>query len=584
MQFASGLIKLIRFIFLVVSTCSMAQRSSDSVALALTIDPIFKSFDRSNAPGCAVGVVKEGKLIFAKGYGIANLEYAVPITPSTVFDIASVSKQFTGLAISTLIEQGKIRLDDDIRTYIPEVPQFTKPITIRHLLHHTSGLRDWVEALHAAGWRWDEPFTFGDIIRLVYHQKDLDFEPGERYSYSNTGYNLLALLVEKVSGKPFDQWTEEFIFKPLHMRDSRFQTNSTGLIKNRAYSYAPGVSAFIKSPLGKIIGQNRGSLDSTGINAFIKSPSELSAYGSSSLFTTLTDLSKWAIHFNQQLGVNDPVYTRMLQADKLLNGQVVPYGYGLDLQQDQGLTLISHSGSWAGYRTILSHYPQQHLSIILLSNFSEFDVQRYSSAVASACLVKSGKPITSSPEELNQTPSIQLSPQLMRNYVGLYQIRPGLLVSFSEENGRLMVQANGEEKLLTEAKSDSTIWISARNALMIFVRDSTGTVSALRYRGQLAKRVIPRVADPASFASLVGHYYSPELGTEYTVDLVGGQLQMHHMRLGRFELAIDSTQADSFMSELGTVRFVKNAHQNVTGFLLSGVRINKIWFEKRTIR
>ena len=214
---------------------------------------------------------------------MANLEYDIPITPATVFDIASVSKQFTGMAISSLIQQGKISLDDDIRKYLPDVPEFGKTITIRHLVHHTSGLRDWPEALSMAGWRWDEVYSFDDIMRLVKNQKELDFEPGEKYSYSNTGYNLLAAIVEKVSGKSFREWTEENIFKPLKMNSSQFQDDYTRIIKNLAYSYNPGN------------------------NGFSKIPGALTAYGSSSLFTTVQDLSKWVIYFDKQIALKNPV-------------------------------------------------------------------------------------------------------------------------------------------------------------------------------------------------------------------------------------------------------------------------------------
>ena len=161
------------------------QKKVDS--LAFKIDAIFKKYDGKDRPGCAVGIIRNNQLVFKKGYGMANLEYDIPNSSTSVFDIASVSKQFAGYAIATLLNEKKIALDDDIHQYLPEVPDFGKKITIRHLVHHTSGLRDWPQTLHAAGWRWDEAFSFEDIMRMVKNQKDLDFEPGFKYSYSNTG-------------------------------------------------------------------------------------------------------------------------------------------------------------------------------------------------------------------------------------------------------------------------------------------------------------------------------------------------------------------------------------------------------------
>src|SRR6201996_3456237 len=191
-------------------------------------DSIFNSYN--GKPGVAVLIVQNGKIAFEKGYGIANLEYGIKITLTTVFDIASVSKQFTGYAISTLIQQGKISPDDDIHKYLPDVPDFGKKITIRNLIHHTSGLRDWPAGLHAAGWRWEEAFGWEDIMRMVKHQKELDFEPGSRYQYSNTGYNLLAAIVQKVTGKTLPVWVKENIFDPLQMNSSQVLTDQSRVI------------------------------------------------------------------------------------------------------------------------------------------------------------------------------------------------------------------------------------------------------------------------------------------------------------------------------------------------------------------
>lgn len=521
------------------------------------MDTLFRLYNRSNGPGCAVGIVRDGKLIFTKGYGMANLEYDIPITPTTVFDIASVSKQFAGLAISTLIQEGKINLDDDIRKYIAEVPKFAKPITIRHLVHHTSGLRDWPEALNMAGWRWDEVFSFDDIMRMVRHQKDLNFEPGERYSYSNTGYNLLALLVEKVSGKSFVQWTDEAIFKPLQMSDSRLLSDYTKVIKNLAYSY---------SPAG---------------NEFVKSPSALTAYGSSSLFTTVADLSKWIVNFDEQINLKNPVYIRMLTEGMLNNGENVPYGYGLGHGKDRGLNTISHTGGWAGYRTILTNYPDEKLSIIILGNESRFNVNRYASAVATVLLKNKFKGAKITVDNLKAAPTIRLNPALAKKYEGIYQLGPGWAVTLSEEHDSLMVQATGEPKFPTQAKSDSTIWIDAYAASMTFVTDKTGSVNLLKYKDILAKRIIPWKPNPTEFPLFVGTYYSPELAAEYSVDLTDGKLKLHHRRLGDFDLRVDLAQVDGFSNDIGTIRFVKNAQKKVTGFMLSGGRVKNMWFEKR---
>jgi CubicO group peptidase (beta-lactamase class C family) len=261
-----------------------------------------------------------------------------------------------------LILEGKLSLDDDVHQYIPEVPNFSHPITIRHLLHHTSGIRDWPSTLHAAGWRWDETFSFEDILRMVRHQKDLDFVPGDRYSYSNTGYNLLAAIVEKISGISFRQWTQEHIFQPLAMNSSSFLDDPSKIIKDLAYSYSPKDSGYVKVL------------------------SALTALGSSSLYTSVDDLIKWVIHFNQELKAKNPVYLNMLQDGLLNNKDSVHYGYGLGLGRQGPYRVISHTGGWAGYRTIITNYPEEELSIIILSNRGDFNPNAYANRIAALFL------------------------------------------------------------------------------------------------------------------------------------------------------------------------------------------------------
>ena len=532
-----------------------AQYKMDS--LDSKMDAIFKKYNIRNGPGCAVAVIKDGSVIFKKGYGIGNLEYDIPITPATIFDIASVSKQFTGMAISTLIQEGKITLDDDIHKYLPEVPQFGKRITIRHLIHHISGIRDWPQTLNVAGWRWDEVFSFADIMRMVKYQKELDFEPGTRFSYSNTGYNLLASLVEKLSGLSFREWTDLHIFKPLEMNSSHFLDDYTKIIKNLAYSYSSRDAGF-----GKI-------------------PGALTAYGSSSLFTSVDDLCKWVIHFQIAIAAKDSVYLRMLDDGVLTSGEKVHYGYGLGLGEDRGLTTISHTGGWAGYRTIIMNYPEEKLSFIILSNAGDFDPQMYSSAMATLFLKNKFKAEVTVKENIQGFPSVKVNPAILRKYTGTYQLGPGWAVTITLENDRLMTQANGEDKFPTDAKSDSTFWVEAYGSSMTFVKDSSGKVNLLKYRSIQAKKIVPWKPDLGLLNQYIGTYYSEELATEYKIDLSKGNLSIHHMRLGDFNLLADPTKEDQFSIPIGMFAFFKDEHGKIAGFRLSGGRVKNIRFDKK---
>lgn len=262
---------LIVALILLASGC--VSHRSDAPAFEAKVNQIFRQWDRSSALGAAVVVVKDGRVVLQRGYGRANLEHGIPVTPQTVFDAASVAKQFTGLAIAILIEQGKLSLDDDVRKHLPEVPDFGKPITVRHLLHHTSGLRDWFEALVLSGMAPSDLITLDTILEMVRRQRDLDFAPGKEHSYSNTGYNLLAAMVARVTGQSFRAWTDENLFRPLRMRNTHFCDDPTELIPNRAAYYISGKEPELR-----------------------QFTSQLAAPGSSSLMTTAEDMGRWLMN------------------------------------------------------------------------------------------------------------------------------------------------------------------------------------------------------------------------------------------------------------------------------------------------
>jgi CubicO group peptidase (beta-lactamase class C family) len=332
---------LLNFVLACLTNYSYSQTLNDS--LAVKVDSIFQRFNSKSKPGAVVAIIENGKVAFEKCYGMANLEYDIPLTTSSAFDIASVSKQFTGFAISTLIEEGKINLNDDVRKYLPQVPSFGKPITIKHLLYHTSGLRDWSGALQTAGWRYTELASFNDVMKMVSKQKELDFETGTQYSYCNLGYNLLAAVIEKVSGQSFKNWTKENIFRKLGMNSSSFWDDNSLMTKNMAYSYY---------------------LDNGEYGNY---PNVNTAYGSSTLRTTLDDLTKWVIFFQNAILSKKPVIVRMIQNGTLDNGDPLNYGFGLEVRyKNTDPDIIFHTGAWAGYRTIIKNHINDKISFIVL--------------------------------------------------------------------------------------------------------------------------------------------------------------------------------------------------------------------------
>jgi CubicO group peptidase (beta-lactamase class C family) len=342
---------LLSIFFVSLSSFALSQTHEEA---GRKIDSLFASYN-SQTPGAAVAIVKDGKVIFRKGYGMANLDHDIPVTPQTVFNIASLSKQFTAFAIYLLESEGKLTFEDDVRKYIPELPFYGSPIKIKHLLAHTSGLRDQAALSALAGGNPGDVITTEKIMKLVTRQKGLNFKPGSAFNYNNTGYTLLAEIVARISGKTFAVYTHEKIFQPLGMTSTMFYDNQEKIVKNKAESYAKVINVYSH----KVI--------------------NTSNVGPSNLMTTVEDLSKWVLNFENPIIGNRQLITAFNQPSYLDNGEKVIlriidgvdtifHAKGQNLSNYKGVTMISHGGHAAAFRSFLGRFPDQHLSIIALSN------------------------------------------------------------------------------------------------------------------------------------------------------------------------------------------------------------------------
>jgi CubicO group peptidase (beta-lactamase class C family) len=308
------------------------------------IDTIFAPYASQQSPGCAVGVTRGGSLVFSRGYGMADLEHDTPITPTTRFYIASLSKQFTAMSIVLLAQDHRLSLDDSIRKWVPEVPSFGATITLRQLLHHTSGLRDYFTLLALSGWPSDGPLTEKQFLDLVARQKSLNFNPGDEFLYSNTGYALLSIVVHRASGETLRDFARERIFDPLGMWSTEFRDDHTRLIPQRALGYQPSGGTYrISQP-------------------------EFDVVGDGGVYSTVEDLAKWDANFRTgKVGGKSAV--ALLQAPGHLNdGQSIPYGFALSIGQFHGVNTIEHHGAYGGYRSTLLRFPDKDLSVITLCN------------------------------------------------------------------------------------------------------------------------------------------------------------------------------------------------------------------------
>ena len=312
---------------------------------AASVDEIFKEFTVPGSPGCTVAVYQDGKTILSRAYGMANLDHDVRLTPSSIFHVASVSKQFTAAAILLLAQDGKLTLDDDIGKHVPELPDFGTKITIRHLIHHTSGLRDQWSLLGLAGWRYSRDLiTDDDVLAVLTRQRELNFTPGERHLYSNSGYTLLAVIASRVSGKSFRAFTDERIFKPLGMTNTHFRDDFAEIVKHQAYGYTRQSGTF--------------KLSVTNFDTA----------GATSLLTTAEDLAKWDANFQNPVVGGAALVAAMEARGRLNNGSDIDYASGIAHGTHRGLKTISHGGADAGYRSALNRYPDQRFGVATLCN------------------------------------------------------------------------------------------------------------------------------------------------------------------------------------------------------------------------
>jgi CubicO group peptidase (beta-lactamase class C family) len=365
-------------------------------------DALFRAWDKENSPGAALGIFQDGRIIYARGYGMANLDYNIPITPQTVFRVGSVSKQFTAMCIALLVEQGKIALGDDIRKVMPEMPAFDPPVTIRHMLHHTSGLRDYLILQGLAGRSGGYYYTSPEVVDLLSRQRSLNFKPGDQYSYSNSGFFLLAQMVGRVSGMRTRDFAKKNIFDPLGMKETHFHDDPKMIVKNRAMGYLPREEGGFKIHV-----------------------TQLDMIGDGGIFTTVEDFFRWDQNFyNNRLGTGTQgLIDMILSRDKLNDGQENDYAFGLVVSRYRGLRMVSHGGSFVGYRAHYLQFPDQRFSVVILSNLGTFNPGKIAVEIADIFLGEQfTEPQSAVKEPLpaKEPAFIKLASQDMRKFLGEY--------------------------------------------------------------------------------------------------------------------------------------------------------------------
>jgi CubicO group peptidase (beta-lactamase class C family) len=496
------------------------------------IAALFDKWSKPDTPGCALAVLKDGATIYEHNYGLADVEHSIPIASSTVFSVGSVSKQFTAFAIYLLAKEARLSLDDDIRKYLPELHDFGKPITIRHLLHHTSGLRDQWVLLGLSSWREDDEITQQDVLNMVWRQRELNFAPGDDFVYSNTGYTLLGLIVERVSGRSLRQFTDERIFRPLGMDHTHFHEHYGDLVRNRAYSY------------------NRRPDGNYSYVAL-----SYSTIGPSGLFTTVEDLARWDENFySGRIGGKD-LLAEMQQKGQLNSGKDIEYASALEISQYRGLRTVYHDGGDAGFRSEILRFPEAHFSVITLCNAS--DAVGLARPVSEILLSARMQPVPFQSEPTE----VKIDPTLLDAYVGDYEL-PGMVMAITREGDQLMAQALGEpDKIPMFSSSETDFFAKAFHAQLTFDRPAgtkqTQSITLHLGGDRFGKRI--RVVRPTleELGAYSGTYYSDELDTTYTVSVEAGKL---HMRTPRVDSDMVAGSKDVFYGDSQGRRVEVNFH------------------------
>jgi CubicO group peptidase (beta-lactamase class C family) len=543
------------FLLLALGSSASAQSSgpSNSPNAAETADAservkeIFASYDHTDTPGCAVGVSLAGAEVLRGAWGMADLEHHVALTPDSVLEAGSVSKQFTAAAVLLLAERGKLSVNDPVRKYMPELPDYGTPITIDHLLHHTSGLRDWSSVVEAEGWpRSTREYNNAWVLDITSRQKSLNYRPGDDWSYTNTGYNLLAILVQRVSGKSLAQFTNDNIFLPLGMQTTGWRDDFKRIVPNRAIAY-----------------------EQTNGTEHQLMPFE-NAYGNGGLLTTVDDLLRWNDRFSaQKLGDSSFVKSE-LEPGRLNDGRSLFYAAGLFLTEHDGTREISHSGATAGYRAWLAFYPDRQLSVAVLCNAAEANTMMLGHKVVDVYLLL---PISQPPAKPHDT-------ALTAGLEGLYEDRRDhTTISINRKDGKLI--ANGKFPLIPV--SATTFRLTPEGNLFQIKTDAGGKpvslgVSSFGFDLDILDRVDRATPSEAEIQAMTGHYVSDEAETEFNVTLTPKGLEIHQRPDVVYSLK--PTYAGGFESELGSVRFLRDASGQITGLSLGDSRMWDLRFRR----
>jgi CubicO group peptidase (beta-lactamase class C family) len=531
------------------------------------VDELFSQWDKPDSPGCALAIIQNGEIIYQRGYGMADLEHSIPISPNSVFEVGSNAKQFTAACIIMLAKQNLLSLDDELKKYISEIPEYSHPITLRHLIHHTSGLRDYLDLMHYSGMIFENNYPAKGIIALLARQKSLNFAPGTEQLYCNSGYFLLAQIVERVSGKSLRDFAEENIFGPLGMKNTHFHDDFKEIVRNRSSGYAPKEGGNFEIAM-----------------------SLLDCCGDGQLYTTVEDLYLWDRNFYHNIlgDCGQDLIEELTTPGRLSNGEILTpaYGFGLQIGKYKGLKMICHGGCWQGYRSDLVRFPDHRFSVICLANVSTFDPTQLALQIADLYLEDNFIEETSALVRRSSVPSIELSVAELEIRTGFYyNPKSNGVWALEVKDGKLMVKLWGLcfQLIPIDSNHFQSVGHQYYDYDVEFLIDSDQVkieVDNLDGNGlkvEFLQKML--ITAPDRLMDYLGTYYSDELEASYNMILEEDKLFFE--RKGSSPVHLRSIEKDLFIAENDLFEFIRDASDIIIGFDRCGNRVRRLHFSKQ---
>lgn len=517
---------------------AMAQQTETA-----QVDAIFAGLAGRQIPGCAIGVARNGETVLTRGYGAADLEHDIANRPDTIFEAGSVSKQFTAAAILLLVEDGRLALTDDVRRFVPELADYGAPITIDHLLNHTSGLRDWGTVAAMAGWpRGTRHYTMEDVLAIIARQRALNYAPGAEYGYNNSGYNLLAIIVQRVSGQSLADFTKARIFEPLGMRATSWRDDYRRVVPGRAIAYQPD-----------------------GAGGFVQAMPFEDGYGNGGLLTNVGDLLIWNEALTAgRLGAR--VTERLAERSRLGDGRQIDYARGLVVQTHRGQAEISHSGATAGYRSYLGRFPQSRLSVALLCSTTAV---AQNTAYRVADLFLPAPPAEAGPADA------RVATPVAAGIAGTFvSERDGTVLRLVEENGALRIAGAPPLQQVSPGRFRSGAAELRFDGLEHFTLawDDGDQIQFSRAR--------PFAPTAAALGAFAGRYHSDEAGAAYFVRVRDGLLVAQLEERPHVAIVLRPAYPDTFEGNGAIVRFRRDARGRVAAMSLGQGRVRDLPFAR----